>query len=960
MRGLRTLWLPGTDHAGIATQTVVEKRLKLEGVRRVDLGRAGFQERAMAWKDEYEGVILGQLRDIGCSCDWARTRFTMDEVCTAAVRAAFFRLFDEDLIYRGKRLVNWDPVTQTALADDEVEMQEVDGHMWYLRYPLEDGSGHVTVATTRPETMLGDTAVAINPNDPRAAALKGMFVTLPVVGRRIPIVEDDHVIMSSDQNDPKAAFATGFLKVTPAHDVNDWDIGLRHDLPVINVLGPDGAISDQHGWTDVSSEAVGFVGLSREDARTAIVDWFKAQGLLEEIRDYTHSVGHSYRSHVPIERWLSDQWYVRVTDDRLRGEALRAMDNDQYEGTRPKRRSGTCPGDGGLRFTPARYARTFQAWHENLRDWCISRQLWWGHRIPVWTLEVEHPCATTLDESLQPVPKDNGLPMADAQGDSLSLRMQRASDSNVRMLACVAGDAPEVEAAVQEAGFQQDEDVLDTWFSSALWPMSTMGWPDPAAFEDMDGMLDTFNPTNVLCTAREIITLWVSRMVMFNRYFRNGTLPFTDVTIHPMVQDGFGQKMSKSLGNGVDPRDIIKTHGTDALRLVMTQIATATQDVRLPVDLIDPHSGQTFSPEIITSPSGHRVAAPVQRSPKHSSKTMATVYGVLTGLAEVTDDQPLAGNSSSRFDAGRNFASKLWNAVRFALGRVKTPCGPDGVGDIDSLPDIDRWMLSRLAHATADINGALGQYQFNVFSEVLYDLIWRDLCDWYLEAIKHTVDEDSKQQQVLLSVLDATLRLLHPVCPFVTETAWAAVQAKGASGTPMMTLEGAQLLAVATWPDPDESLLDAQLEDDMNHQRHLLNSIRSVRSDRGLPGSLRPALVLDPALHAAVGNNASVLCTMGKLSRIDVQKGDPGQDAVPVACDGGTASLIELGEASAGADDGAQRRMEALQGRVAALEGRLGNAGYVDKAPAKLVEETRQQLAQAVSELEQLKSASHD
>ncbi|MFM8698230.1 MAG: class I tRNA ligase family protein, partial [Phycisphaerales bacterium] len=390
MRGMNAMWMPGTDHAGIATQTVVERRLLQQGRRRSDFTRTEFVAKVQEWKDEYEATILSQLRAMGCSCDYDRVRFTMDPVCAAAVREAFFRLFSDGLIYRGKRLVNWDPVTRTALADDEVEMEEVDGHFWYLRYPFEDGSGHVTVATTRPETMLGDTAVAVNPKDPRAAALRGRRLRLPIVGRVIPIVEDDYVVMpvehGGDPSDPKAQFATGFLKVTPAHDPNDWDIGIRHGLAAVNVMAPDASISASHGWEDVSDEARAFVGLPREDARARIVEWFRANGLLETAKPYRHSVGHSYRSHVPVEPYLSEQWYVRVTDDRLRGAALRAMDPAQRDGDAPA--GPAREGDGGLTFFPPRYAKTFQQWHENLRDWCISRQLWWGHRIPVWSRDV--------------------------------------------------------------------------------------------------------------------------------------------------------------------------------------------------------------------------------------------------------------------------------------------------------------------------------------------------------------------------------------------------------------------------------------------------------------------------------------------------------------------------------------------------------------------------------------------
>ncbi|MHC4384186.1 MAG: valine--tRNA ligase, partial [Planctomycetota bacterium] len=562
MRGFNTIWMPGTDHAGISTQTVVEKRLLQEHTRRADLGREQFVARVQAWKDEYEATIVEQLKAMGCSCDWERQRFTMDDVCARAVREAFFRFFRDGLVYRGKRLVNWDPVTQTALADDEVEMKEVDGHMWYLRYPVvPDGAGRddefVTVATTRPETMLGDTAVAINPRDPRAEALAGRRVRLPIVDRVVPIVADDYVVRTDDADNPMAGYATGFLKVTPAHDPNDWEIGNRHGLEVINILAPDGSISGDHGWRDIedpSPEATQLFGLSREDAREKVVEWFKQRGLLEAVRDYHHSVGHSYRSHEPIEPYLSDQWYVKVTDDQMRCEALRAQAPDQYEGTPPPRPDGSArQGDGELRFFPARYARTYQAWHENLRDWCISRQLWWGHRIPVWSrFQATDP---TLGPEAVAQKLDEHLAGLRGSADECAAHQGEARPDGYWIHACVAPGHEACEQQLVEDGFEQDPDVLDTWFSSALWPISTMGWPQPEDFPETIGLLDAFNPSMVLVTARDIITLWVSRMVMFNRYFREGLPPFRHVYINSMIQDGHGQRMSKSLGNGVDPRD---------------------------------------------------------------------------------------------------------------------------------------------------------------------------------------------------------------------------------------------------------------------------------------------------------------------------------------------------------------------------------------------------------------------
>ena len=581
MRGFNTLWMPGTDHAGIATQTVVEKRLLQSGVTRFELGREAFIEKTQEWKDEYEAIILGQLSEMGASCDYDRVRFTMDEMCATAVRHAFYVLFKDGLIYRGKRLVNWDPVSGTALADDEVEMEDIDGAMWYLRYPVADGSGHVTVATTRPETMLGDTAVAINPKDPRAADLVGKTVRLPIVGREIPIISDSYVVLpDSESSDAKAQMSSGFLKVTPAHDPNDWDIGLRHDLPVINVMASDASISDQYGWDDASEESAQFIGLDRYEAREAIVAWFDENDLLEKVLDHPHSVGHSYRSHVPIEPWLSDQWYVAASDDRLAGSALRSQVSDQATTRAAEHKPSGANGDGQLRFVPDRYARTFQQWHEGIRDWCISRQLWWGHQIPVWSSTVvdttgRHP-TKSFNDALALVEAGAATKVESSWSEAGAVHtVRRISETEFVESVCVPNDSTlrrldrsddaldeaGLVAALEADGFVRDPDVLDTWFSSALWPMSTMGWPYPEDFPETQGdgsdLLTAFNPTSLLSTAREIITLWVSRMVMMNRYFLDGQLPFTDVFIHAMVQDGHGQKMSKSLGNGVDPRDII-------------------------------------------------------------------------------------------------------------------------------------------------------------------------------------------------------------------------------------------------------------------------------------------------------------------------------------------------------------------------------------------------------------------
>ncbi len=980
MRGANAMWMPGTDHAGIATQTVVEKRLLQQGIRRTDLPREAFVAKVQEWKDEYEAVILDQLRAMGASCDYDRVRFTMDPVCTAAVREAFFRLFSDGLIYRGKRLVNWDPVSQTALADDEVEMEEVDGHFWYLRYPLEDGSGHITVATTRPETMLGDTGVAVNPKDPRAAALRGKRVRLPIVGRVIPIVEDDYVVMpvslGGDPSDAKAQFASGFLKVTPAHDANDWEIGVRHGLAAVNVMAPDASISDRHGWADVSADARAFVGMSREAARTAIVDWFRANGLLEDAKPYRHSVGHSYRSHVPVEPYLSDQWYVRVTDDRLRGAALRAMAPEQVDGALPASVAAlpSREGDGELRFFPPRYARTFQQWHEGIRDWCISRQLWWGHRIPVWSR------AVTVDAQGSGLSASalQALDAATAAGaaSGLAIRANRVSDGaavecaggvdsalraagpgDYTIHACARDDG--AGAALEAHGFVRDPDVLDTWFSSALWPMSTLGWPEPGRF-GMDGLLGRWNPSAVLSTAREIITLWVSRMVMMNRYLLGGRVPFRHVFIHSIVQDGYGQKMSKSLGNGVDPRDIIATHGADALRFCLVQMSTGTQDVRLPVDVLCPFTGEAFTPKTVTTSSGHTVAAPVQACPKDPAKQMVTAFGASSGQAMPSDGMPLARNTSARFDIGRNFANKMWNATRFALAQF--PEGGDPVeGAVRPERLVDRWMLATFARASRAVDESVDGYQFNACAEALYNLVWRDFCDWYLEAIKPTVKSDAVQRAVLRSVLNGSMRLMHPVMPFVTEALWPWVQ--GIAGTPVagLRLEPSATLARAAWPAVDASLDDADALARFSRVQALVLAIRNVRGERGVEVKRRITLHAPAATSAIVQDGAGVVETLAGLAGVvTLDLASRPADAVPVAFEGEEFWLSGLVDA---VDSAAERQRLAKtiadRERIAAgYRAKLSNPGYLAKAKPELVEETRSLLAKAEADIAAARKAS--
>ena len=1018
MKGFETLWMPGTDHAGIATQTMVDKRLKESGQpalaehRKLEAegknGREQFVEKVQAFKDEFETRITDQLKAMGCSCDYERQRFTMDEVCARAVCEAFFRLFKDGLIERGKRLVNWDPVTQTALADDEVEMEEVDGAFYKLRYPLvhatepgdhspvtwgelaargypgadqhpDDEQAWITIATTRPETYLGDVAVAVNPKDPRAESLKGLLCELPLVGRRVPIIADDYVVLpvafGGPAGDAKAEMSTGFLKVTPAHDLNDEQLGKRHEDTIlnhclladgsrpttiyINIMAPDASISDQHGWSDIGNAQI-FLGKSREDARKLVVKEFKARSvaegsegsLLEAVTPYRHSVGHSYRSHAAIEPYLSDQWYCRVTDDRLRGNAQRAVTPDQRTDNSLAQWPESTPiapsGDGRMTFHPARYAKTYETWHDNLRDWCISRQLWWGHRIPVWhitptkdfkvqelaaaidDLAASQGCADEVavalisDHELHGM-RTYGVCAKSQIASSMMENMEKmfskpwtaTADQSVEQTikwdghSDNGGFAKAIHASSFVHEIRQDPDVLDTWFSSALWPLSTMGWPDASAaasgtgIEDFTKLLEAFNPSSTLTTAREIITLWVSRMAMFNRYFLGqdnnkdhaGPEPFKDVFIHAMIQDGEGRKMSKSLGNGVDPLDIIASHGADAMRFTLCQMTTQTQDVRMPVER----------------------------------------------------DENTGKNTSPKFDIGRNLCNKLWNASRFALSMLeKNPVKPGLPIDPQELSLVDRWMLSRVVAATASINAAVKNYQFKDYADALYDLLWRDFCDWYLESIKPTLATDPHQPAVLRLVLDAILRLMHPVTPFITEALHervGALPSKEITGFAFAPTKSAQTLCQSGWPEPDAGLRDDVAEDAYDRMRSLVTAIREVRASMQVPPKRQIVLHADAALAESCKRWSPLVETLAGVKEITTDAAPAVSAALPF--EGAEHRLSDLtNQADAGAEkERLLKELESVEKSIKALEGRLSNPGYTDKAPAHLVDQTRTELA---------------
>jgi len=896
MQNYNTLWMPGTDHASIATQTVVEKRiLSEEGKKRTDFEREEFVARVQAWKDEYEATIISQLKAMGCSCDWQRTRFTMDEVCTKAVRAAFFKLFRDGLIYRGKRLVNWDPATQTVLADDEVEHETVQGYFWYMRYPLAESvevAGkqieYVTVATTRPETMLGDTAVAMNPKDSRAEYLVGKKVRLPIVGRIIPIIADEHVVLPDpDSEDEKARFSTGFLKVTPAHDPDDWEIGQRQGLEVINVMAPDGSISDKYGWEDAGPDAEFLLGMDRFEAREAIVEWFCKENLLEDVREYAHEVGHSYRSHVPIEPYLSDQWYIAV--------------KKPIEQLKEKFGSGLIDGtdvpvnslaglalkpllDGYLRFTPQRYAKTYQAWLEKLRDWPISRQLWWGHRIPIWW---KLGGGGRLEYELS------------KQHDKVCSELTDSDEGAITYI-CVASGNEDIEKQLEDNGFKRDEDVLDTWFSSALWPFSTMGWPD------VTPEMKIFYPGDVLCTAREIITLWVSRMVMMGQYCV-GDIPFKDVFIHAMIQDGEGRKMSKSLGNGIDPLVAINSHGADAMRFTLASMTTQTQDVRMPVEKMELPDGRTE-------------------------------------------------NTSPKFDIGRNFCNKLWNASRFALMNLEGT-EPDKF-DKDKMTITDKWILSRLAQTITDVTKQLDEFKYSEPLAQLYRFFWNDFCDWYLEWIKPRIQDEQKKpvvQNVLAFVLDQVLRLLHPFVPFITEGIFQKLNEIISIRKLKDLVEAKEesALVIAQWPEDIESLRNADAERQIEIIQTAIRTIRDTRNEKNIsPKKRLVASAITTEEKAEILNaNTELSCHLAGLEEFTAGKDVAKPEAAATAIVGDMQIFVHDVIDPEAERKKLEKQKDEIEKAKKAVEAKLGNENFLTKAKPQVVAQAKNRLAELAKQL---------
>jgi valyl-tRNA synthetase len=766
MQGYNTLWMPGTDHAGIATQAVVERRIREEeGKTRRDLGREELVRRIWQWKDEYEKRILGQLRELGCSCDWERTRFTLDEVCARAVRVTFFKMFRDGYIFRGKRLVNWDAQLQTSVADDETYTEDVKGGFWTFRYPVKGSNEFIRFSTTRPETMLGDTAVAVHPHDERYKHLIGKTVTIPLVDREIPIIADGQLV------DP--SLGTGCVKVTPAHDPNDYACGVRHKLPMINILNPDGTINANGGK---------YAGLDRYKAREEVVKDMEALGLFEGREDREIPLKYSDRSKTPIEPYLSDQWFVKMADrqDDKPGFAQMAMD---------------AVTSGKVKFFPERYAKAYLDWLGEKRDWCISRQLWWGHRIPIWYAR---------------------CPEAELKrtfGDRTDVTW-RLDEENGQWLVCALDDLP-ADALGSKYPLEQDPDVLDTWFSSALWPHSTMGWPEQTP------ELMYYYPTNVLVTSREIITLWVARMVISGLY-NMGKVPFHHVYIHATLLDGFGKRMNKTAGNGIDPLDIIGRYGTDALRYLMAFLSTENQDSRMPVSNVCPHCDK-----LVPVKQEHMY----MRTRRVTCPNCKKLFRPGGPWLAPDLDLPTARQASESFELGRNFANKLWNAARFLLLNLEgyTP----GAIRIEELPIEDRWILSRLATTTAAVTKHLEEYHFSEAARTIYDFTWSEFCDWYVEMSKGRLRYEKGKplaQRVLVGVLDAILRLVHPIMPFVTESIWQALSdAAFERGLPSPEPATCSVM-IAPWPAFPVAWQDAAMEARMARMQELVRVVREVRN----------------------------------------------------------------------------------------------------------------------------------
>lgn len=785
MKGFEALWLPGTDHASIATEVKIVEKMRKEGLTKEMIGRDGFMKRAYEWKAQYGGRIVEQLREMGYSCDWDRLAFTMDERCSKAVKEVFVRMYEEGLIYRGDRIINWCPCCKTAISDAEVEYETEKGHLWHLKYPIENSDKYIVVATTRPETMLGDTAVAVNPSDKRYTSLVGKNIVLPLVGRLIPIIADRYV---------EKAFGTGAVKITPAHDPNDFEVGIRHDLPVIKVMNDDGTMNENAGK---------YEGMDETEARAAVVADMDKLGLLLKTEDYEHNVGHCYRCHHTIEPMVSKQWFVRMKE--LAAPAIEAVKKKD------------------IKFLPKRFEKTYLHWMENIRDWCISRQLWWGHRISVYYCD---DCGemTVSREEIKVCPKC-GKPV------------------------------------------RQDEDVLDTWFSSALWPFSTLGWPDKTPD------LDYFYPTTVLVTAYDIITFWVSRMI-FSGLKQMGEKPFSDVLIHGIVRDGQGRKMSKSLGNGVDPLEVIDEYGADSLRYSLVNGIAAGGDIRYSVD---------------------------------------------------------------KMESYRNFMNKIWNASRFVLMNCENV-------KIKNIEDVkltlaDKWILHELNSTVQEVTKNLDKYEVGLAAATLYDFIWSQFCDIYIEMSKTSLYSDDENKRadtvsVLLYVLTSILKLVHPFIPFITEEIYDNLPVKDAED-----------IMISSYPEYTRKHVYSKAAGEINAVMKAIKSIRALRKEMNVSQTKKTAIYIVPSDGKEKMLKETAVYIEKLANGNEIVFGKPEVKSVSVVSDIAE-FYIPLGELVDVKKEVERltKELENTENEITRAQGKLNNAGFVAKAPAQLIENEKAKL----------------
>ncbi len=804
MQGYEALWLPGTDHASIATEAKIVEAMRKEGITKEDIGREKFLERAWDWKKQYGGRIVSQLKKMGSSCDWDRERFTMDEGCNKAVKEVFVKLYNKGLIYRGERIINWCPHCLTSISDAEVEYEDQKGHFWHLRYPFADGSGYINLATTRPETLLGDTAVAVNPNDERYKDLVGKMLVLPLVHREIPLIADDYVDME---------FGTGVVKITPAHDPNDFEVGLRHNLPIINVMTDDAKIVDEYEK---------YAGMDRYEAREAIVKDLEAEGALVKVEDHDHNVGTCYRCGTTVEPRVSKQWFVKMKP--LAGPAIDAVKN------------------GETKFVPDHFNKTYFHWLENIRDWCISRQLWWGHQIPAFYCDDCGEIVVTKEKTCN-CPKC-GKEM------------------------------------------RQDPDTLDTWFSSALWPFSTLGWPDDT--EEMK----YFYPTNTLVTGYDIIPFWVMRM-MFSGIEQTGQVPFDTVLIHGLVRDSQGRKMSKSLGNGIDPLEVIDKYGADALRLTLVTGNAPGNDMRFYWE---------------------------------------------------------------RVEASRNFANKVWNASRFIMMNfAQNEELANKEVSADELTQADKWILAKCNQLAKDVTALMETYDLGIAVQKIYDFIWEEFCDWYIEMVKPRLynEEDETKAAALYTlkkVLIDALKLLHPYMPFITEEIYCTLMDNDDDS-----------IMISAWPEYTESMNFAEDMDAVECIKEAVKGIRNVRGEMNVPPSKKAKVIVvteDAKVKDIFETNKVFFATLGYASEVTIQADKTGieKDAVSVVIDKGTiympfAELVDVAKEI----ERLKKEEKRLTGELKRSEGMLGNPNFVNKAPAKKIEEEKAKLEKYQSMMAQVK-----